>query len=41
MANIIKRNDGYFIIVSGEYDSLCKQIWYTCIWKPEAGMTER
>ena len=41
MANIIKRNDGYFIMVSGGYDSSGKQIRHTCTWKPEPGMTER
>lgn len=41
MANIIPRGNGYFIMVSGGYDSSGKQIRHTCSWKPDPGMTER
>ena len=41
MANIIPRGNGYFIMVSGGYDSSGKQIRHTTSWKPDPGMTER
>ena len=41
MANIIKRKDGYYIMVSGGYDLNGKQIRHTTTWKPEPDMTER
>jgi integrase len=41
MANIIQRNNGYFIMVSDGYDIEGKQIRHTCTWTPAPGMTER
>ena len=41
MANIIKRKDAYFIMVSGGYDINGKQIRHTTNFKPDVGMTEK
>ena len=41
MANIIKRNSSYFIMVSGGYDINGKQIRHTTTFKPEQNMTEK
>ena len=41
LASIIRRNDSYFIMVSGGYDAKGKQIRKTMSWKSEPGMTDR
>jgi len=41
MANIIKRKDAYFIMISGGYDINGKQIRHTTNFKPDEGMTEK